>query len=84
MTKPGLPEIVRELQRTNRLLAAAIVQIARTQTSDRAQHMEMLAGFGFRAREIADVLGGSEASVSVMRSRARRKAAADTDPARKP
>lgn len=58
---------------TNRLLAGLIVQIVRLQTHRAEAAIEVLAGLGLTPREIASVIGSTEASVAVRKSRALRK-----------
>jgi len=68
--------VLAELRRTNRLLAGVIVQIARTVTTDRRYHIDVLAGLGLRSRQIAEALGTTEATVNTTKARTRKGAQA--------
>jgi hypothetical protein len=67
--------IVEMLQRTNRLLAGVIVRICAMQTTRADYPIEVLTALGLSAREVAGVIGSTEASVNVTKARARKKAA---------
>lgn len=65
----GSVQVLRALQQTNKLLAAVIVQIARTQTARREYPIEILQGLGLRSRAIAEAIGTSEATINVTKGR---------------
>jgi DNA-directed RNA polymerase specialized sigma24 family protein len=65
--------VIDGIRETNRLLAALIVQVARTQTHSTEYHVDVLAGLGLRARQIAEALGTTEATINTMKSRVRQR-----------
>jgi len=71
----GLEAVHAELQDTNRLLAALIVQVARTQTRDVSYQSDVLRGLGLTSRKIAEALGTTEANVNATKVRSRRRSA---------
>lgn len=64
------------LERNNRLLAGLIVRICAVQTTRASYPIEVLTGLGLSAREIAEAIGSTEATVNVTKTRARSKKAA--------
>jgi DNA-directed RNA polymerase specialized sigma24 family protein len=69
----GLPELVTAVHETNRLLTALIVQVARTQTSDAYYPIEVLQRLGLKARQIAEAMGTTEATINVTKGRRRKR-----------
>lgn len=76
----GIPDVVAGLRQTNRLLAAVIVQIARTQSRSADYHISALKGVGLRSRQIAEAIGTTEDAVNVTHARAKRRRAVAESP----
>ena len=69
--KATLDDVVRELKQAQHCAAVLVVQVARLQSSKRAFLIDALRPIGLRARQIAKVLGTTEATVNVTRWRQR-------------